>query len=262
MANIIFTGGGKPKGAYIVAKLEEAGHNVFSMGRGDRDQSMNFSVLHPSLLSKAKTDILRKFNGLPDIIVHNARTTSGNVNHAFYCNINARMTLDGWAVGMLEGKDNPFRSIHIMGWSPKWAIPSYPALVCEGAQLAMPLAFVKQRDYYVKRAQECAVLRARGEKDFNKREKDRKKDWDHNEEATKLQHKKRKLEYEKRPFPVKEFHWPETVWVPNTSAAGIIVSKHAAENNAVTKEAMAGLVFEAIAWENSDEGRYSIVTYP
>lgn len=258
--NIIFTGGGSPKGAYIVAKLEEAGHKVFTIGRGDRDCPADFSRLSDGVLGRATRDMLRKFEGLPEVIIHNARTTGGNVNHALYCNINARIRLDLWALEMLRGKDNHFRSIHILGWSPKWALTSYPALVSYSAQLSIPTAFVKHREPLVEANREEMVLRDRAFAKFEAAEAAREKEWDAQEARTAAEHKKRELDYEKRPFEAKKFVEPEVTWAPNISAVMIAPDRDLMGRNEYTRERMAGVVFKALDWEHTDEERFSWLT--
>ncbi len=52
MSKIVFTGGATASGGYLVAKLKEEGHEVFTIGKGDR-LNVDFRFMGTGVLQDA-----------------------------------------------------------------------------------------------------------------------------------------------------------------------------------------------------------------
>jgi hypothetical protein len=247
MSKIVFTGGASASGGYLVAKLEEEGHEVFTIGKGDR-LNMDFRFIGTGVLQTAMAKVLTFFKGAPDMIVHNARISEvANLNHVLFANINARIFLDRIFLNTHEGKDTPFRSIHILGWGPEWADPRAEIVVSNAAQQALPTALVSRVKPLEQAKAEYAHRRELAERKHAEDQERQYKIHDESQERTFKWHEARKEEYEKKPFEPKEYRDKiGDVWVPNVDAVLLIPHPDDLANGLITREKLGFVLCQAV----------------
>lgn len=247
MSKIVFTGGATASGGYLVAKLKEEGHKVFTIGKGDQF-NMDFRFMGTGLLQTAMAKVLTFFKGAPDMIVHNARISEvANLNHTLFANINARIFLDHTFLNTHEGKDTPFRSIHILGWGPEWADPRAEIVVSNAAQQALPTALVSRVKPLEQAKAEYAHRRELAERKHAEDQKHQHKIHKESQERTFQWHKARKEEYEKKPFEPQEYRDKiGDVWVPNVDAVLLIPHPDDLANGLITRERIDFVLRQAV----------------
>lgn len=247
MSKIVFTGGATASGGYLVKKLEEEGHKVFTIGKGDR-LNTDFRFMGTGVLQTAMTKVFTFFKGEPDMIVHNARISEvANLNHVLFANINARIFLDRTFLSTHKGKDTPFRSIHILGWGPEWADPRAEIVVSNAAQQALPAALVSCVKPLEQAKAEYAHRRELAKRKHAEDQKRQKKIHDEGQMRTFQWHKARKEEYEKKPFEPKEYRDKiGDVWVPNVDAILMIPHPDDLANGHITRESLSAALLKAV----------------
>lgn len=248
MSKIVFTGGATASGGYLVQKLVDAGHEVFTIGKGDRF-NLDFRFMGTGNLQAAMAKVLTFFRGAPDMIVHNARISEvANLNHVLFANINARIFLDRVFLNTHEGKDTPFRSIHILGWGPEWADARAEIVVSNAAQQALPTALVSRVKPLEQAKAEYAHRRELAERKHVADQKRQKEIHEESQERTFQWHKARKEDkYEKKPFEPKEYRDKiGDVWVPNVDAVLLIPHPDDLANGLITRERLDFVLRQAV----------------
>lgn len=238
MSKILFTGAATPTGGYMVAKLKEACHEVFTVGKGDT-YNLDFRYLGADAVKMALNN-MRSRIGKPDVVVHNARLSDpGNINHILFANINARILIDNLALNEHYGTDTPFRSIHISGWGPEWGESRAEIFVSNAAQQAIPAALVLRRQ----------PLTAAQEEENHRRELAKMKHKAQQDQAEKLHDEKEQQtlewyanngeEYEKKSYEREPFcDTFESTWVPNVDAFLMQAHPDDRDNGRITRETL------------------------
>ncbi len=133
---VVFTGGGEGLGAELVQRLGDLGHSVFTFGLGCT-YPLDFRFLSPIKAGDALGKAAAFLKGAPDVLIHNARMAVGDLGHALYCNINARVILNRAFLKANEGDSKQLRIIDIGGHTPEWATTAEVPMISQAAQRAL-----------------------------------------------------------------------------------------------------------------------------
>lgn len=249
---ILFTGASTPSGGYIVAKLQEAGHKVYTLGKGDRF-NLDFRFLGENDVVNALVQASSDLGGLPDVVIHNARLAVGKLSHVLHVNVTSRSLIDS---GLLQAHeraktDTSFRSIHILGWGPEWSLRTPEILASLAAQSALPTAFASNYHPELTARIEREHLRDLAKRDHDRQQEKQKLDHDTREERTRTWHEQREEEYRKKEFEPAPFRDKvEDVWVPKLDAVLINVDPVHRANGAYTRERLCDSALYALETEH------------
>ena len=134
---IAFTGAGDGLGAYMAQWVNDnLSHTVFTFGLGCTCP-VDFRYLSPIKARECIAKASAALGGSPDVVVHNARTLSGGLSHAFQCNVQARSVINQAFLDANAGSSRSLRIIDIAGYTPEWALKAEVPMVSEAAQKAL-----------------------------------------------------------------------------------------------------------------------------
>lgn len=249
---ILFTGAATPSGGYLASMLASDGHQIITVGKGDKFNS-DFRFLSPEAVNSILRFVVSKFRSMPDVVIHNARLSErALIPHALMVNVTARAYLDQAILASLR-EEQTFRSIHILGWKPTWQGPLPEIMISRAAQLVLPAAVSEHVKVMRAAAAEADHAISEERKVHEKDVAKQKADHEAFEELTAKHVEKTGEKYEKKPFKASDFCGRvERVRVPKADAVLLVPRVDQAANGMLTREDVLKALRDALALPHNE----------